>query len=157
MRALVHVGRFALLLGACGAAHAAGQTCTIAGSGVAFGTYNPASATPLSGMGTVTLTCSGAVSLLDSWTISLDSGAHGTFAARNMQSGASLLTYNLYTNSSRTTVWGDGTAGTGTIADTQLLSVLGSVYTYNVYGLVTAMQDRSPGTYSDTITVTVNY
>jgi spore coat protein U-like protein len=33
-----------------------------------------------------------------------------------MKSGANVLNYNLYTTAAHTTVWGDGTAGTGTFS-----------------------------------------
>jgi spore coat protein U-like protein len=145
------------LMGAAQTAAALGETCTVAGSGVAFGGYTPTSATALAGTGTITMTCSGLVSLLDSWTITLSAGLYGTFAARKMKTGSSLLSYNLYTSAAHSVVWGDGTAGTGVVSDTETFTIGTNYYYYTVYGLIGAMQDLPAGTYTDTITVTVNY
>lgn len=74
-------------------------------------------------------------------------------------SGSNPLSYNLYTNSSRTTIWGDGTGGTSIISRNFILGLLGSItLTNNVYGRLPAGQTTAAvGSYGDTITVTVNY
>jgi spore coat protein U-like protein len=89
-------------------------------------------------------------------TAALSSGMSGTFTARTMSNGTGgTLRYNLYTIAADSVVWGDGTGGSQT--QTLTINGLGSV-TVNatVYGLV-PLQDPAPGSYSDTITVTVNY
>jgi spore coat protein U-like protein len=133
------------------------QTCTVSATPVAFGSYNPSSPTALAGSGTVTLTCTGLVSLLDSWTISLSTGNSGNYASSQMTAGAKSLLYNLYTGPSLSQVWGNGTAGTGTVSDMETLVIGTSVFNYTVYGQVNALQDQPPQTYTDVITVTVNY
>jgi spore coat protein U-like protein len=134
------------------------QSCTVAATTVNFATYNPQSATTDDAVGTVTVTCSVTLlGLLESWTIALSTGGSGTFANRQMSSAGHHLTYNLYTNATRTTVWGDGTAGTSVVSDSRLLSVGTNNYSYSVYGRVPIAQDRPPGTYVDGITVTLNY
>ncbi len=152
----------ALILLGCAAPHrgialSIYRTCSVSATAVAFGTYTIASSTPLPGTGTITLSCSDVLGLFDSWTIALNAGVHGSFAQRKMQSAGSQLAYNLYTSSSYTTVWGDGTAGTSLVSDGTLLSALGNVFHYTVYGRVTPLQDLSPGSYSDTITIDVEY
>jgi spore coat protein U-like protein len=134
------------------------QSCTVAATTVSFGTYNPQSASPNDAVGTVTVTCTVIlVGLLESWTIALSTGGSGTFANRQMSNGTHHLSYNLYTNSTRTTVWGDGTGGTSVVSDSRLLSIGTNSYSYSVYGGVPVAQDQTPGTYVDAITVTLNY
>jgi len=64
-----------------------------------------------------------------------------------------LLDYALYTDSGRTTIWGDGTDG-ATIDDTGT----GSAQAKTIYGTVLAGQPGVPaGSYADTVAVTVTY
>ena len=67
-----------------------------------------------------------------------------------MSSGAATLGYNLYTNPSRTIVWGDGVTVSG-------VSSGGTNVDLTVYGCVAAGHNVHAGTYADTITVTVTY
>lgn len=92
-----------------------------------------------------------------SWDILLSTGSSGSFSPRRLFSGGNSLLYNLYTSAGRTQVWGDGTAGTAKVSDSQLLLVGTNQYSYTTYGRIPALQDRAPGAYMDTITVTVNY
>ncbi|MCL4525893.1 MAG: spore coat U domain-containing protein [Gammaproteobacteria bacterium] len=134
-------------------------SCSVTATGVAFGTYVPSSTS--NSTGTVTVSCSATLGLLFSWTIALNAGVNsgGSFSNRRMASGNSYLSYQLYTNSGHTTVWGDGTGGTSTVPGSCLISVLGIPCTGSAtaYGQIPALQNPSPGSYSDTITVTVTY
>jgi len=69
--------------------------------------------------------------------------------------GSDLLDYNLFTTSSRVTVWGDGTAGTMAM-QTQQKVRSGKPETMNIYGRIPAGRDVSVGSYTDTLVVTVN-
>ena len=73
-------------------------------------------------------------------------------AVRKMTSGGNTVNYSLYSDSGRTTVWGN-TVGTNTVAATGN----GAAQSYTVYGRVTAQTTPAPATYTDTITVTVTY
>lgn len=121
-------------------------TCTVSSPGVSFGSYDTFSAVNLDITGTVTVTCV----ISTPTTISLSPGA-GTYAVRNMTSGARILNYNLYTSAARTTVWGDGSAGTSTLATN------GTNVTSTVYGRIPALQNAFVGSYSDAIIVTIVY
>lgn len=134
-------------------------TCTTSATAVAFGAYNPLSATTINTTGNVAVTCSALIAGLNvSYVIALNAGLNGTFAARSMTSGgATLLQYNLYTSSADSTIWGDGTSGTSTVSDSYLLSLLSVTRNYTVYANLPMSQNVSPGSYSDTITVTVTY
>ena len=142
------------------ASPAAAQSCTASATPVTFGNYNVFSATPTDSTATVTLSCAvNLVSLTLGYTISLSPGGSGSYATRRMSDGASTLNYQLYTSVLRTTVWGDGTGGSSTVAGPLTLSVLSGVSTSTtIYGRVPAGQTSArPGAYSDTITVTITY
>jgi spore coat protein U-like protein len=80
-------------------------------------------------------------------------GAGATVANRLMTGPASqTVGYSLYSNAAHTTLWGN-TIGTDTLAGTGS----GSAQNYTVFGLVPVQTTPGPGTYNDTITVTVTY
>lgn len=74
-----------------------------------------------------------------------------------MRSGSNTLGYNLYTDATRSTIWGDGNAGTFTIADAYVLTAITITRNYPVYGRIFPGQNVRVGSYADSITVTVNY
>ena len=138
----------------CPAAHAKVANCSASATVVAFGTYTPL--TTATSTGTISVACTG-VSGSNSATAALSSGMSGTFTARTMSNGTGgTLSYNLYTTAADSVVWGDGTGG----SQTQTLAINGPpgnvTVNATVYGLVPS-QDPRPGSYLDTITVTVNY
>jgi spore coat protein U-like protein len=151
----------AFVFASCGAAPPALallQSCTVSATPLSFGPYSPSSSTALSGTGTINVSCTVTlVGLLESWTIQLSTGNSGTYSSRQMSTAGQSLVYNLYTTAAHSQVWGNGTAGTGTVTDSQLLAIGTSQYPYTVYGLVNTFQDLAPGTYTDVITVTLNY
>ncbi|MBQ0707384.1 spore coat U domain-containing protein [Ochrobactrum sp. AP1BH01-1] len=85
--------------------------------------------------------------------ISAGLGASATTAARLMTGpNSATVTYSLYSDAGRASVWGDiiGTdtrAGTGT----------GAEQTYDVYGRIPVQPTPGAGSYSDTVTVTLTY
>src|SRR5262249_38716376 len=88
------------------------------------------------------------------YNIGLDAGtgSGATVALRKMTSGGATVSYSIYRDSARTTVWGN-TIGTDTVAATGN----GTAQNYTVYGRVPAQTTPAPGTYTDTVTVTVTY
>jgi len=88
------------------------------------------------------------------YNIGLDAGtgSGATVAARKMTSGGNTVTYSLYSDTGRTTVWGN-TVGTDTVAGTGN----GAPQSYTVYGRVPSQTTPAAATYTDTITVTVTY
>jgi spore coat protein U-like protein len=123
-------------------------TCLVSASTVAFGSYNGAQ---VDANGSVNVTCTN----LAPYSVELDTGtgSSATIAVRKMTGPAGqTLTYGLYHDASRATVWG-GLAGLQ--AATGVGN--GAAQTLTVYGRVFGAQVPAAGAYSDTITVTVNY
>jgi spore coat protein U-like protein len=65
--------------------------------------------------------------------------------------GAATVNYNLYTASNYTTIWGN--AGGALVNSTGN----GADQLFTIYGRVPAQTTPAPGTYTDTVTVTVTY
>ena len=129
--------------------------CTISATGVAFGSYDPGSASPDDSTGTVDVGCHPSDAAP---TVALGTGLSGSYSPRAMTAGSYSLGYNLYTSSARNIVWGDGTSGTVT----QTLSggsVSGGVRRYSrpVYGRIPGSQNVGAGAYGDTIILTVTF
>lgn len=127
------------------------SACTVSASALAFGTYLASSATPTDTTSTLTVTCTNGLT----YTVALDGGTNtATVNARAMTlGGAHNLTYALYTSSAHTTIWGDGTLSTATMAGTGI----GSAQSLTVYGRIPAAQFQNSGSYTDTVNVTVSY
>lgn len=137
------------------AAAAPARACTISASGVAFGAYDPLAAGADNGTGPISLACP---TNANSVIIALSTGTSGTYTARTMRSGGNILNYQLYRDSARTQVWGNGTAGTFTQTLTGGTTGGGTRnYSTTVYGRITALQNVPAGAYLDTITVTVTF
>ncbi len=145
------VGAALAVLGA-PAAYAA-VSCSVTATGVAFGIYTPLQAGALAANGTIAVSCTGV--LYDVATVSLSTGLSGTYTNRTLKSGAAALDYNLYTSANGSQIWGNGTGGTGT--GQAVLWFFAPTANLTVYGAVNASQDPAPGTYLDTITVSVAY
>lgn len=121
--------------------------CTVQTVSVAFGSYNPISGHVLDGVGNVRVQCSPSTS----YEIKLSAG-NGSYASRALKSGLVSLYYNLYTNVSRSIVWGDGTGGTVTV------SAMSEDQTHYVYGRIPSSQIQAgAGSYADLIVVTVEF
>lgn len=135
-----------------------GCSCSAGTTAVAFGSYNPLSVTAVTANGNVAVTCNALVIFSVSYVISMNTGNSPTFSPRFMNLSGTHLNYNLYTTAGLTTIWGDGTAGTGTISDSYTAVVIGPVtMNYPVFGQLPALQVVGAGTYTDTVVVTVTY
>lgn len=138
--------------------------CTVATSAVSFGQYDPVVANrtaKLDASGTVTIRCVRATAP----SIALGLGLHAAGSTRRMQGPgpSDFLSYELYHPSninpnaacppSGTVVWGAG--GASLFSPTAAGNF--NARTYNVCGTVFAGQDPVIGSYSDTVTATVNF
>ena len=141
-----------------------GVTCSVAATGVNFGAYDVSVPTPDDSTGTVTVTCSyvppgGSVDV--NIQASLSAGNSGSYSPRQMAAGAARLNYNLFRDAARSSVWGNGLAGTGIVTASLKVGpgVGNGTRTADcpVYGRVPALQAAGLGDYSDTIVVTVTF
>lgn len=125
--------------------------CQITAADIDFGTFAVGTTAQYDGQGDVVVTCASAAT---SYTVALSTGVASSYAPRQMQQGSPLLSvqYNLFTDSARSTVWGDGSGATVTQASTT-----GQVQTFTAYGRVPAGQAVTPGVYLDTVTATVTF
>ncbi|HEV2865250.1 MAG TPA: spore coat U domain-containing protein [Allosphingosinicella sp.] len=126
--------------------------CTVSAGSVSFGSVNPISGSNADATGSFSVTCTNGTS----WSAAagVGSGSGASFTARRMTSGANTLNYNLYTSSGYGTVWGDGTSSTAAITGTGT----GSAQSTSVYGRIGSGQTSvPPGSYADTVSVTVTY
>lgn len=129
------------------------SACIVSGTTLDFGgAISPVGAAPVDATSTLTVQCTANTP----YTVSLDAGTNAggaaNFAARAMRSGSRLVSYQLYLNAGRTTVWGNGTgssvhSGSGT----------GGTQTLTVYGRLPSLTGAVPGTYTDTVTIIVTY
>lgn len=140
------MGVLGLLLMLAGtAAHAA---CTVSATSHAFGVIDPLVAVDHDSTSSVSVSCD----TLTSYSVSLSAGA-GTYGNRELVSGSDALMYNLYDDAARSRVWGDGSGTTVTVNG----SADSGGTTHSVYGRVPHQPTAVPGSYSDSITVTVTY
>ena len=124
-------------------------SCSTTATNLNFGSIGSLAAN-VDGTSTLTVTCASGTP----YSIGLGAGnAPGaTVTTRAMTNGATTVGYSLYSNSGRTTNWGN-TVGTDTVSGTGS----GAGQNYTVYGRIPAQATPAPATYSDTIVVTVTY
>lgn len=129
------------------------STCTLATNPLNFGTVNVL-ATNVDTTTSLGLTCTTGAP----WTIRMNGGTvAGNVAARQMGlggAGPGVINYQLRHTSANGPLWGDGTSSTAVLTGTGT----GSSQTVTVYGRVPGGQPPPPvGTYSDVVTVSVEY
>jgi spore coat protein U-like protein len=127
--------------------------CLISTIGVNFGSYDSSVGSPNDSTGSVTYRCN----QNDPITISLNGGTWGNIVQRKMRSASGdVLLYNLYKDAARTVVWGD--AGSQLYSDPNPPGRgAGNAVTVPIYARIFSLQDVGVGTYSDSITVTINW
>ena len=123
-------------------------SCTVSASNLAFSAYTGVENDTNTA---VSVSCTTSTP----YNVGLNAGAGtgATVSSRKMTGpSSSLLNYALYRDSARTQNWGN-TVGTDTVSGTGN----GTAQSLTVYGAIPASQSASPGSYSDTIVVTVTY
>ncbi|HEX7690317.1 MAG TPA: spore coat U domain-containing protein [Burkholderiaceae bacterium] len=131
------------------------SACTVSGTTLSFGgAINPLSTgVPLDASSSLSVQCTNTTP----YAVALNAGTHAggpaNFTARAMASGSNSLGYQLYLDSGRSSVWGDGTGSSATSSGTGT----GSTQTIPIYGRIPSLSGIVPGTYTDTVTVTVTY
>lgn len=116
--------------------------CSVSATTLAFGTY---AGVQLDASSIVTVTCTKSTT----YNVGLDAGLGG---GRRLQQGGSRLNYTLSRDAARSLNW-----GTSVGVDTQAGTGTGTAQNLTVYGRIAANLLKTPGAYTDTITVTVTY
>ena len=123
--------------------------CSVSAGDLDFASYDPASGTDDDATSTISVTCT----LLAPYQLKLDGGTAADTAARVMSAGGGTdLSYQLYSDALRSTVWGNTTAD-----DVEALGLGLLPRQHTVYGRIVAGQDVETGSYVDTVTVTLNF
>jgi spore coat protein U-like protein len=124
-------------------------TCSVNAATLNFGSTGVLAAA-VDNTTSLTATCSATTP----YTIGLDGGNAGASdpTQRKMSNSGAQITYGLYQNAARSQLWGNST-GTNTVAGTGT----GSGQPLTVYGRVPTQTTPAPGTYSDSIIVTLTY
>lgn len=128
-------------------AEPASAGCSVATSGVAFGVYNPLSSSPRDTAGSMQVECSTPTAL----SIGLLPPASGSASSRRLQGERGTLAYSLHPDAARVTLWGDGAEGTVTV------EVVATKASIPIFARIPARQNVIPGSYSDTVTVSVAF
>jgi spore coat protein U-like protein len=132
-------------------------TCKVTATAITFGSFNPLLGGNVLANGTITMTC-GANSGNGYYDVVLSAGGSGNYQARQMKSGSNSLSYNLYSDSAHTKVWQpDNCGGNCGVMGFSNTSVNGGTMTFTVYGEIPAQPKAIPGTYGDSIMVTLTY
>jgi spore coat protein U-like protein len=126
------------------------KVCIVATTPIAFGSYTPSSASPVTATATISVTCTNGTS----YELGLDAGtgSGASTATRKLTITGDTLNYQLFRDSSYSLTWGNSTG-----ADVLTASGVGSLVTHTIYGRIAAGQYRTPGAYTDTVTITVSY
>lgn len=164
MRVRLRRGLLALsLLGAMSVA-LAGADCDVVATGVNFGVYDPFLPNPADSAGTITVTCvyvpPGTTNV--NYSVVLSPGLNATSAmSRQMASGTSRLSYNVFEDPARSAVWGNGSSGTVLASGSMTVGPgVGNgirTATHTVYGRIPGLQDALPGNYLDTLVLSLTY
>lgn len=157
-RLLVSLG----LLAVAGLAHAG---CSVSSSGLAFGTYQPLTFTgkltsaDVTSHASISIVCTGVVTG-GGYTIALGPSTAGTgdrISTRYLanSNGGDNMRFNVYTNATYTTVWGDGNVG-GLLGGS--IPAGDSNQSHAVYGKIPAGQNTlKAGSFTGSVTVTLTY
>ena len=132
-------------------------TCSATATAVAFPNYTPGGGA-VTANGVISVKCTNTSPYHVALNAGSNSGSAFTQRLMTLASGTATLQYNLYTTAAFATVFGDGSGSTSTVGGTG--TGLATATTVTVYGRVldsAANQAIAPGSYSDSIFVTVSY
>lgn len=131
----------------------ASAICTVSTTAVTFGSYDVFSPSPTDSTGSITVDCNEAPP--PNVVVAIGQSPNsGGFNPRQMVSGTEYLDYNLYTDATYTSIWGDGTGGT--VTQTVMVQK-NKDEVLTVYGRIPPGQDITAGSYAETLTVTITW
>jgi len=129
-----------------------GSSCTVGAASLAFGSIDPSTSSNV--VGSISVSCMAGAA----YTVDLNGGLNLNSGIRRMSSGGptpSYVPYSLYQDAARTIQWGTAVSGT-----TENGTGNGAAQSLPVYGQVPAQpvgQQAGPGSYTDSVTVTVSF
>lgn len=134
--------------------------CNVSATSLSFGAYDVFAPAPTDTTATINVTCNippqnPLAPLLV--TISLSPGNSGNFGQRQMfplAGGSDRLNYNIYTNASFSTIWGDGSGSSSILTNGVTRD---TPWNATLYARIPPRQNARVGAYSDLITVTIDW
>jgi len=135
--------------------HAAPNSCSVGSSAVSFGSYDATAGLNLLATGTVNLSCNNNnVHVVLKLSVGNGAGASYASGRRMTRSGGSeTLIYNLYADSGRTQIFGDGSGSSVTLP-----VVINRNLVQTIWARIPGSQTATlAGSYSDTVIVTITY
>lgn len=128
------------------------NSCTVSASPMAFGTLTSVGGVNVDTTASVDLICT----IGAAYDVAMDVGIHATGSQRYLQNttdATKKIPYGVYRDSARGQNWGN-TSGTDTVAGSSATGLA----TLTAYGRIPASATSVPaGSYTDTVTVTVNF
>jgi spore coat protein U-like protein len=122
-------------------------------SPVTFPAYDVFRGVPTDAQGSVTYSCRGVGQ--NTVTIDLSAGGTGQFNPRQMRASSEALPYNLFLDAGCGTIWGDGGGGTARYGPFQPPN--NSPVVVPIFGRIPPGQNATPGTYTDSVILTLNF
>ncbi len=125
------------------------KVCAISAANIALGAYDPITANATNAAtGSVTVQCTKNTP----YDVKLDDGANASGGARRMKhaSQSEYLSYELYSDSGHQTAWNSTTFVSGKVSSRTAVTI-------PVYAFIPAAQDVPEGSYTDTVTATIEF
>jgi len=127
--------------------------CNLGGAAIAFGSYDALNPLPFDTIGSMVFQCT---QKDHNVMITLSKGNGSSYATRRMVDGTQQLIYNLYIDTARSIIWGDGSGGSQAYIINNPQPNNRDI-TVPIFGRIPPGQNVKVGTYTDTITVTLTY
>jgi spore coat protein U-like protein len=150
-RRVIRTLAFGALACGLGVSRAEAAQCTLTSTSVAFGGYNVFFPVPTDTIGTITYRCNGGAKNV---VLTISAGQAGTDSPRVLGGPSNeRLVYNLYRDAGRSAVWGSNVSQGAAVADPPN----NTDETLTIFGRIPGGQDVRAGTYSDNVSVTLNF
>ena len=127
--------------------------CQVTVTPLIFGLYMPGQSSPLDAVAEISVRC---MAQPGNYAVTIGPGLSGDQLLRTLLAGpGDALNYNLYRDAGRTQVWGSGVPPTFTVTGARLRVGRPTITTHSLYGRILSNQFPNPGTYTDSLLVTV--
>ncbi len=130
--------------------------CNITVLELSFGEYDVFASNRTRAVARVKVDCGGQSTKIRP-TIELSAGMSQDFGRRTQVSGANVLVYNIYADQALSQIVGDGSSGTTVLFPELVGGPGGSLSSVDLYGAIEPRQFVPPGSYFDTVYVTLTF